>query len=161
MEEIVWTCYCNISKEDFNCEIKTKMCCYMLSLFNIILNTHSDCFYCLCFAWDSRGTDNFSIFGEWQDISIISRELGWWRHRVVDFPSLCDNQRDRSRTMLSIIHGTWVVLDGFSLNNGRLHGKNSISRGGKIKTCAVQEKKCKQERKLIFQAYIMMQFSTH
>lgn len=99
----------------------------MFSLINRTLNTHSDCFYSLCFAGYSGGTDNFSIFGKWQNISIISRELGWWRHRVVDFPRLCDNQRDRSRTMLSIVHSIWVVLDGLSLDNGRLHGKKTYS----------------------------------
>lgn len=113
----------------------------MFSLLNTILSTHSDCFYSLCFAGDGGGTDNFSIFREWQDISIISRELGWWRHRVVDFPCLCNNQRDRSRTMLSIVHSTWVVLDGLSLDNGRLHGKNVFGYFMERKSKLVQYQK--------------------
>lgn len=113
-------------------------------LLNITLNTHRDCFYSLCFAGDSGGTDNFSIFGERQNISIISRELGWWRHRVVDFPRLCDNQRDRSRTMLSIIHSTWVILDGLSLDNGRLHRKQNYSELHKKKNLIILKKKYKK-----------------
>lgn len=90
-------------------------------------STHSNCFYCLCFTWNGRGTDNFSIFRQGQNLSFIFWKLRGWRHRVIDFSCLCDNQRDRSRTMLSIIQGAGIILDSFSLDYGRLEARETYN----------------------------------